>query len=194
MKLFSGNGIILFAAIIFTGIASANKTDAVRAPANIAGGTTYTAHGTTDLKTAMMLKYLLKNPHLRVQAQLQPRQKPAARQTEVMVNYTIKGKTDRQTVMKLKQLLQNSKHIKISAHANVNMNAPQISQNSVSSPYAMQGMNNFVPAYTPFYSKGIPPVYVRGNMVYYPIPINTKAVSKNQVQSMNSVAIRIASQ
>jgi len=180
MKLFTENGLILAAALVFTGAASANKSDTIRLPAQLNTGTSYTAHGTMDKKTAMMVKYLLRNPHLQVKAELHRHRQPAKPKTDVTVNYTIKGTTDRQTVLKLKRLLQNSKHIKITARANINAK-PRLVQNQRP---ARARPTRYVPAYTPFYYNGKPPVYIQGNTIYYPIPVQSQAY-QDQIEKQN---------
>lgn len=184
MKLFTENGLILAAALVFTGAASANKSDTIRLPAQLNTGTSYTAHGTMDKKTAMMVKYLLRNPHLQVKAEVHRHHPVAKPKTDVTVNYTIKGTTDRQTVLKLKRLLQNSKHIKIIARANINAK-PHMAQNQrPARVYPAPNMTRYVPAYTPFYYNGVPPVYIQGNTVYYPVPVQSQAF-KGQDKKQN---------
>lgn len=136
---------------------------------------TYTSNGKMDKKTAIMLINLLRNPHLQVRASVngQPLQTISpqtaaasmSRPTNVLVNYTITGKTSRANVLKLKRLMQNSKHISISAHANIRSN-PQRMANT------QRFQNQFITGYTPFYSNVTPPTYIQGNVVWMPIPIN----------------------
>lgn len=119
MKLFSRNGLILStslcAAVILSGIVSANKVEASSA-------VSYTATGKTDMRTARMFKKLLKNSqYLQVHASVKS---PAKRKPEVdvAVNYTITGKTSLSNVRKLIKLFQSSKHVKVTARANVKAN------------------------------------------------------------------------
>jgi len=147
-----------------------NQTSSKMAP-----NTTYTANGKMDKKTAVMLVNLLRNPHLKVRATvngqrlqtISPEQTIHKKLTDVFVNYTITGKTDRKTVLKLKRLMQNSKQIQISAHMNINTQQQRI-MNIPRPQYNPQ----FIGGYTPFYANSLPPVYVQGNTVWMPVPVN----------------------
>jgi hypothetical protein len=61
--------------------------------------------------------------------------------------------------------MQNSKHIQISAHANIRANSQRMAN-------APRFQNRFMTGYTPFYSNVTPPTYVQGNIIWMPIPIN----------------------
>ena len=156
--------------------------------------TTYTANGTMNKKTAVMLVNLLRNPHLQVRATvngqrlqtISPEQTSNKKLTDVLVNYTITGKTDRKTVLKLKKLMQNSKHLQISAHMNINSNQQRIA-NTPRPQYQPQ----FIGGYTPFYASSLPPVYVQGNVVWMPIPVNMK-MNTPVTQSMATMPEMIA--
>jgi hypothetical protein len=123
MNFLSKNGLIVCASLMISGIASAaahnyndNKTRSVQntIPHNIS----YTAHGTTDARTARMFRQLLKNSQaLQVTASVK-KSKPE-RDVDVTVNYTIKGKTSLSNVRKLIKLFKTSKHIQVIARANI---------------------------------------------------------------------------
>ena len=173
-KLFLLSSAALTVALATTSV-SANKPSM---PTNVASSnlvsnnTTYTASGTMDKKTALMLTNLLRNPHLQVRAELngQPLQtispKPAMKSPmSILANYTITGKTDRKTVLKLKKLLQNSQNLQINAEAKFNTNT------RIANTPAFQNRSQFIPGYTPFYSNRTPPTYVQNNIVWVPVLI-----------------------
>ena len=162
----------------------------------------YTANGKMDKKTAVMLVNLLRNPHLQVRATVNgqrlqtvsPEQTTNKKLTDVFVNYTITGKTDRKTVLKLKRLMQNSKHIQISAHMNINTTQQRMvnttQQRMVNTPRP-QNHPQFIGGYTPFYARSLPPVYVQGNTVWMPIPVNME-MNMPVTQSMATTPEMIA--
>ena len=177
-------GTALCAVIMLNNSASATKVETretvnfINQTSNkMAPNVTYTANGKMDKKIAVMLVNLLRNPHLQVRATvngqklqtISPEQTSNKKLTDVFVNYTITGKTDRKTVLKLKKLMQNSQHIQISAQMNINTNQQRI----VNTPHT-QNYPKFIGGYTPFYAKSLPPVYVQGNVVWMPIPVNMK--------------------
>ncbi len=157
---------------------------------------TYTANGTMDKKTAIMLVNLLRNPHLKVRASvngqrlqtINPEQTAKKKLTDAFVNYTITGKTDRKTVLKLKRLMQNSKQIQISAQMNINTQQQRI-MNIPHPQYNPQ----FIGGYTPFYANSLPPVYVQGNTVWMPVPVNME-VNRPVTDSMENTPEMIAGQ
>jgi len=119
MKFLSKNGLILSAAVLFMGIASANKADndADAIATNIpTDSKTYTASGTTDLKTAQMLVNLLRNPHLKVKAVIHPAIKDSIQIPKNASDrvYTTHGKTDLKTAQMLINLLRNP-YLKVKA-------------------------------------------------------------------------------
>ena len=192
----------LCAVVILSNSASATKVVETQEVTNfnnhtaskLVSNATYTANGKMDKKTAVMLVNLLRNPHLKVRATvngqrlqtISPEQTTNKKLTDVFVNYTITGKTDRKTVLKLKRLMQNSKHIQISAQMNINTNQQRI----VNIPRA-QNHPQFIGGYTPFYAKSLPPVYVQGNTVWMPIPVNME-MNMPVTQSMATTPEMIA--
>lgn len=169
----------VFTVALVTTSASANKPiNVISASNSFSDSTTYTASGTMDRKTAVMLTNLLRNPHLQVRAEIngQPLQtispKPAMKNPmNILANYTITGKTDRKTVLRLKKLLQNNQYLQINAEANFNTNAQR-----VANVPTFQNYNRFIPSYTPFYSNVTPPTYLQGNTVWVPVLINQQSM------------------
>lgn len=177
----------LCAVVILNNSASATKAVETQKVTNFSNQTasklihnaTYTANGKMDKKTAVMLVNLLRNPHLQVRATvngerlqtISPQKTVNKKLTDVFVNYTITGKTDRKTVLKLKKMMQNSKHIQINAHMNINTNQQYIAKTNTPS---LKNHPQFIGGYTPFYANSLPPVYVQGNTVWMPVPVNMK--------------------
>ena len=169
----------VFTVALVTTSASANKPiNVISASNSFSDSTTYTASGTMDRKTAVMLTNLLRNPHLQVRAEIngQPLQtispKPAMKNPmNILANYTVTGKTDRKTVLRLKKLLQNNQYVQINAEANFNTNAQR-----VANVPTFQNYNRFIPSYTPFYSNITPPTYLQGNTVWVPVLINQQSM------------------
>jgi hypothetical protein len=177
INIISKTGIVLGVALLASSIVSANKTEAVSTNNNAINTTlnnAYTAHGTMSKKTALMVKYLLRNPHLKVSAVLS---KPAQHSNQAMAqkntfSYTVTGTTDRKTALKLKRMFQQNKHISISA--------------TVSRPtQSVETYTTYYPGYTPFYYKGTPPVYREGNTVWYPVKIEEQPVADSQISRFN---------
>lgn len=113
MKVLSGDGlIILSAALLFTGIASATKTDQLK-PAQ-ATSPTYTASGSMSKKSALLLTNLLRNPHLQVKATVGNQQHPNIRATSP--TYTASGTMSKKSALLLTNLLRNP-HLKVKAIA-----------------------------------------------------------------------------
>ena len=172
MKFNSENVFLLSSAaltvVLATTSVSANKQTNANIQKSPSNNATYTASGTMNKKTAVMLTNLLRNPHLQVRAEINGRPlqtispKPAMKNPiNILSNYTITGKTDRATVLKLKKLLQNSQQLQITAEANFNKNTQRVANTP-----AFQG-------YVPFYSNIRPPAYVQGNTLWVPVLINS---------------------
>jgi len=232
MKFLSKNGLILSAAVLFMGIASANKADndadaiAVNLPTDTK---TYTASGSTDLKTAQMLVNLLRNPHLKAKAVVHPATKdtvqipkkasdrvytahgktdqktaqmlinllrnphlkvkaevhPAVKQKDIY--YTVSGRTKIENIKKLKALLQSNKHVNITVQANkkagssINLNA----KIQPAQQYIYQDYSALITKGQPFYHYGRPPVFIRGNTLWYPVAVTTQAPSEQKVQKVS---------
>ncbi len=124
MKYLSKNGLVLCSALLISGIASAAAHNNIANKHNTQGmhNFSYTAHGTTNAKTARLLRHLLTNSKaLQVTASVKT-PKPQ-RDVDVSVNYTIKGTTSMRNVRKLVQLFKNSKHIQVIARANIRTNS-----------------------------------------------------------------------
>ncbi len=125
MTFISTNGLVFCSALLISGIASAaahnhtlQKNTHSHPPQNQTRHVSYTAHGTTDARTARMFRQLLKNSQaLQVTASVK-KSKPQ-RDVDVTINYTIKGKTSLRNARKLIQLFKTSKHIQVIARANV---------------------------------------------------------------------------
>lgn len=135
MKLFSKGGLLLTTAVLLMGIASANKPDKMAIQHFPDDNKTYTANGTTDLKTAEMLVNLLRNPHLKVQAVAQI---SAGNEIKLPTNsndsvYTAHGKTDKKTAMLLVNLLRNP-HLQVKAEVH-----PKVTQNTANTYYSISG-------------------------------------------------------
>ena len=180
IKHFSENALLLSATVLFTGLASATNTVEVSTGKVINTTKTYTAHGSMNKKTALMIKYLLRNPHLRVEAYAgRPTSqinRQVNRSANINVSYTIKGKTDRKTALRLKKLFQNNKHISITANINYQPTKnPTLASNVVKPTYT-----TYFSEYTPFYYKGVPPVYTKGNMLMYPVRINERQIASKK--------------
>lgn len=113
------SGAVLFLGIILTNNAQSNETTTNPDSINSLDNKTYTASGSTNLKTAQMLVSLLRNPHLKVQAQAQMGSAgtPKIPQKATDAIYTAHGKTDRKTAQMLINLLRNP-HLKVKAKVN----------------------------------------------------------------------------
>ena len=177
VKHFSRNALLLSATVLFTGTTSATKTVELTTNNTLNMAKTYTAHGSMDKKTALMIKYLLRNPHLQVRAytgtHTSQMDRHVNKSSHLNVTYTIKGKTDRKTALRLKKLFQNSKHISVTA----NITYQPIS-NTLTSNTMPPTVTTYFSEYTPFYYKGIPPLYTKGNMLMYPVRINDRQVAE----------------
>lgn len=185
MTIFSRNTLLLCSAILVTGIVSANKSETINTPTankNATHNMSYTAHGKTDRKTARLFRQLLQNnPNLKIHAEVI--QKPAYQNRppfEVSVNYTIHGKTSMRTVRRMIQLFKNSKEVQVSATAKLRARRPAQQNRYVNQP---RYQNYYIPAYQPFYYTGYPPTFVRGNTIWYPVPLGVQPMPNNQVQN-----------
>lgn len=146
----------------------------------------YSARGKTDRKTALLFQQLMKNnKDLEVHAEIT--RMPSSnrnRQVEVAVNYTVHGKTSMNNLKKLIKLFQTSKEVHVSATANVRTNntakrnpkqdRPQQQRNpnlynNADSAFVFN--NNPANYYPTFYYPGYPPVYIQGNTMWIPVPI-----------------------
>lgn len=230
MRFFSESGILLTAAVLVTSIAWANQpttSTTVEATAKSAlpvDSKTYTATGTTDLKTAQMLVNLLRNPHLKVKANaklpitsksptytahgkvdrktammlvnllknpyLQVRaevHKVASRPVSQKISgvnglgFSISGKTDMKTIKKLQALLKNNKDIQINLAAKNGAKKSAVNLNGSAVPvqkYRYQDYSTMITQGASFYHLGRPPVFIRGNTLWYPVPVKAPSVSK----------------
>ena len=127
MNLFSTNGLILCSALLISGIASAAAHNNVlhknkHSMQSLSQNISYTAHGTTDARTAKMFRQLLKNSKA-LQVTASVRNSAPKKDVDVAVNYTIKGKTSVKNVKKLIQLFKNSRYVQVRARANVRSNS-----------------------------------------------------------------------
>lgn len=113
------SGAVLFFGIILANNAQSNETTTNPDSIDSLDNKTYTASGSTDLKTAQMLVSLLRNPHLKVQAQAQiaSDRKQQTPQKATDASYIAHGKTDRKTAQMLINLLRNP-HLKVKAEIN----------------------------------------------------------------------------
>lgn len=113
------SGAVLFLGIILANNAQSNETTTNPDSIDSLDNKTYTASGSTDLKTAQMLVSLLRNPHLKVQAQAQIASagKQQTPQKATDATYIAHGKTDRKTAQMLINLLRNP-HLKVKAEIN----------------------------------------------------------------------------
>lgn len=172
MKILTSNKFALISAILVTGVATANtfstnKNDVTQTKQNIS----YTAHGTTDQKTAKLFRQLMKNSHnLEVQVKVH---KKSTKQNRDF-SYTITGKTSIKNVKKLMHLFKTNKHVEIIAKSHPRTNTQHIVSHTSQQPQYLQqwGLNKIPTLYQPFYYNGIPPVFVRGNIVWYPVPVS----------------------
>lgn len=211
----SRNALILGTATLFAGVTVTNTLDAANNTQNTIEKTTqsvsYTAHGKTDIKTARLFKQLMQNNrNLQIHAEVikQPvrQNKP---QKEVDINYTITGKTDMKTVRKLIKLFNNSKAIEISMVANSgSQTAKQKRQQKEYMPKQKQDLNNgsanaYVYNYpqpyyygynTVYYGYNIyPPVYVQGNIIWYPVPVVDSYVNNDVINKQTPASLTVAS-
>ena len=231
MKFFFKTGLILSVTVLVMGIASANKADSVDKVASIpTDSKTYTATGSTDVKTAQMLVNLLRNPHLKVKAEVNktPKSKIAFPQNTNDPVYTAHGKTDKKTaqmlinllrnphlrvkaevhpsskqknnlyysisgrtnvanIKKLQALLKSNKQINITVQANKKTSSA-ISLNARTQPaqqYLYQDYSTIIAQGLPFYHNGRPPVFIRGNTLWYPVAVTTQAPSEQKAQKVS---------
>jgi len=231
MKFFFKTGLILSVTVLVMGFASANKADSVDKVASVptdnktytASGSTdietaqmlvnllrnphlkvkaevntskskiafpqnandpvYTAHGKTDKQTALMLINLLRNPHLRVKAEVYP----SAKQNNLYYDYSISGRTNVANIKKLQALLKSNKQINITVQANKETGSA-INLNAKAQPaqqYLYQDYSTIIAQGLPFYHNGRPPVFIRGNTLWYPIAVTTQAPSEQKVQKVS---------
>lgn len=211
MKKNTGNALILGAATLLVGVTSTNSLDAANNTHNAIQQTTqnvsYTAHGKTDRQTARLFQQLMQN-NRNLQIHAEVIKKPVSYnkpQKDVNINYTISGKTDMKTVRKLIKLFNNSKAIEISMIANSGSQTakqkPQLKElkpqknqnlyNGSASAYVYNYPQPYFYGYnTAYYGyNNYPPVYVQGNIIWYPVPIVDNYVGIKQP----SAAMRIAS-
>jgi hypothetical protein len=181
MKISSRNKLAIVSAMLVTGVATANTFSANTNQATpLNQNISYTAHGTTDRKTAELFKKLMKNSHnLAVQVKVH---KKGIKQNRDF-SYTITGKTSIKNVKKLMHLFKTNKHVEIIAEANSRGNAQQAVRQQNQQPQYLQqwGLNNIPALYQPFYHRGVPPVFVRGNVVWYPVPVSTVSAPRQVV-------------
>ena len=192
MKYFSEDKLILAALVLLTGAASANKADIFNtkpsAPASTIQNISYTANGTTDRRTALLFQQLMKNRHqLQISAEVIQSPKQQSRSpVDVTVNYTIHGKTSMKTVKRMIQLFKNNKEVQVIATANIKSNRTRNIQRSNLAQQRIPNNNPFPAPYQPFYYNGYPPVFIQGNTLWYPVPVNNQATFGNQVQNIPS--------
>ncbi len=187
MKYFTEDKMILATLVLLTGAASANKADVFNSEPSATLKTqqnvSYTAHGTTDRRTALLFQQLMKNrQQLQINAEvIQRPTQSSKRSVEVAVNYTIHGRTSLKKVRQMIELFKNNKEVQVIAQANVKANPSKINQGA----YVNQQRNyNAFPApYQPFYYNGYPPVFMHGNTIWYPVPVNGQPMPDNQVQN-----------
>jgi GrpB-like predicted nucleotidyltransferase (UPF0157 family) len=181
------------AQVIKRPLTQANQNQKVTASNNVLVGSptparnkvksvSYTAHGKTDRKTALLFQQLLKNNrNLQIQTQVIKRSVPSAKRNLVVsVNYTVTGKTNMNTVRKLVKLFKNNKEVEIIAKANINASTSR--QQNIQYGHNNWKYNTF-PIQQPFYYKGYPPVYIQGNTMWYPVQVNTQAYPQNNTVS-----------
>jgi len=213
MKKNSRNTLILGTATLLAGVAATNTLDAANNTQNTIEKTTqsvsYTADGKTDIKTARLFKQLMQNNrNLQIHAEVI---KQPARQNkphkEVDINYTITGKTDMKTVKKLIKLINNSKAIEISMIANTgSQTAKQKRQqkeympkqnlhNGSANAYVYNYPQPYYYGYNTVYSgyNIYPPLYVQGNIIWYPVPVLDSYVNNDVVNKQTSASITVAS-
>lgn len=173
VKQFSKSKLLVSIAVLASGLAYANTSTLQNKNTNME--LTYSAHGTMDKKSALLLQSLLQNPNVKVRA-ITSNSKSKS-QLSSGFSYTIKGKTTRRTAIMLKQLLQNSGHL-ISIQA-------EITKKEKPNKIALQPLSytTHFPEYTPFYYKGVPPVYTRGNTLWYPVKINERKIASDSTVS-----------
>ncbi len=138
------HGLLIGAATLFASMVITSTSTA----------TNYTAHGSTDVKTAKLLQTLLKNSH-KLQVNTQVHRAPNNSGT-VEINYTVSGKTDEKTARKLIQLFKTSKHIEVAVKVNRRRNSNRMVRQNIPQygyPAAM------MPTYYPNY----PAVYMQTN-------------------------------
>ncbi|MEE9327489.1 MAG: hypothetical protein V3U71_09370 [Cocleimonas sp.] len=173
MRISSKHKLAIVSAMLVTGVATANTFSAsTNQTSQLKQNIAYTAHGTTDRKTAALFKQLMKNSdNLEVQVKVHKK----STQQNKDFSYTITGKTSIKNVKKLMHLLKTNQQIEIIAEANPSGNVQQlVSQQNQHPQYLQQWGLNTIPAlYQPFYHRGVPPVFVRGNVVWYPVPVST---------------------
>ncbi len=148
---------------------------------------TYIAKGTTDYKTALMIKYLLKNPYLRVEAYTGKHQIKSQKivsnnhsDADILISYTIKGTTTKRNALKLKKLFETNQHISVSTKLLVSRqgSVTKLSRNQQEQTHSY---STRYPEYTPFYYKGVPPTYTNGKTLWMPVKIKERQVTKMRV-------------
>lgn len=198
MEISSKNKLILLSTVLLTGAVSASQltigqhqAQQPKAQNHSLANVTYTAHGTTDRKTALLFKQLMKNrKNLQITAEVSPSSKSAysgrtqgqhaAKQPmEVEINYTVRGKTTVANMKKLIKLFKTHKRVEVVAEANIDV-TPNIVQHNrrlnkhrYNNQWQQQPQNYRQPAYahpTPYGSpnanRGYNP-YDQSHPVYY---------------------------
>jgi len=146
MKLFSKGGYILTAAVLFSSVAWANqlvsdKTANESLPVAVSGNSkTYTATGSTDIKTAQMLVNLLRNPQLEVKAEVGTSAKDRVNFPKKPNDptYTAHGIVDQKTALLLVNLLKNP-HLKVKAEVHNKAVGNRVKTTDTSATYRISG-------------------------------------------------------
>lgn len=127
----------------------------------------YTAHGKINTKTANLLINLLRNPQLKVKAEVwMPAGKPAmtnAFSSQTVKALSISGKTSQKNIKKLKALLDKNENIEINVQPAAGNQQNRYQKLQAYSALATQGK--------PFYHQGVPPVFIQGKVLWYPVPV-----------------------
>jgi hypothetical protein len=194
MNQISKKGLLVSVSLLVTGASYANSPSA---PSfnnilhnHFNASKTYTARGTTNFKTALMIKYLLKNPYLRVEAsagnqhiknqQLLDNDK---NNTGLLISYTIKGTTSKRVALQLKKLFETNQHISVST--SITIPQPRQFAKKQYQPKSIKSYSIHYPEYTPFYYKGLPPTYTNGRTLWMPIKIEERqTASKKKTRPM----------
>jgi len=189
MKLFTGDGVVILGvALLFTGVASATKTKDLQSPNVLSANTTYTASGTMSKQQAILLTNLLRNPHLRVKAEV-------GRQITARINnrslssapvanptYSVSGTMSKKQAILLANLLRNP-HLQVKA---------DVGRLAVQHP-SIRINDQFIGVYKPFNYNGRPPVYIQGNTLWYPVPVATVTPKIEQTSAPMNYSLDVVS-
>ncbi|MCF6205166.1 MAG: hypothetical protein L3J59_16135 [Methylococcaceae bacterium] len=187
INLISKKGLLLSTSVLLIGATQADLLTSPNSNNDIQTRKTYTAKGTTNYKTALMIKNLLKNPYLRVEAYTGKQQSKNQNiignnhsDADILISYTIKGTTTKRNALKLKKLFETNQHISVSTNILVSRQG-SVTELSRNQQEATHSYSTHYPEYTPFYYKGVPPTYTNGRTLWMPVKIEERQVAKMRI-------------